>query len=167
MLGGHSPALRQGCLRSILACKAPRRISPVEATTTCRIIVVDEGAATHFARRIKVWNGLTCGIEHLELGIHKVATEATVRTHTHSEHVVRAGGEPTGLSAWLRDTYDLSDRESEIALLIAQGRSKTYIAEHLFLSENTVRTHAKNAYAKLDVHSKQELMDLMEQAAND
>lgn len=74
---------------------------------------------------------------------------------------------PTGLSAWLRDTYDLSDRESEIALLIAQGRSKTYIAEQLFLSENTVRTHAKNAYIKLDVHSKQELMDLIEQVAND
>lgn len=69
MLGGHSPALRQGRLCGILACKAPRRISPVEAATTCRIIVVDEGAATHFARRIKVWNRLTCGIEHLELSM--------------------------------------------------------------------------------------------------
>ena len=47
-----------------------------------------------------------------------------------------------------------------MALLIAQGRSKAYIAEALFLSENTVRTHAKNVYAKLGVHSKQELIDL-------
>lgn len=63
---------------------------------------------------------------------------------------------------WLRVTFDLSDREAEIAALIAQGRSKTYIAEQLFLSENTVRTHAKNAYAKAGVHSKQELMDLLQ-----
>ena len=48
-----------------------------------------------------------------------------------------------------------------MALLIAQGRSKTYIAEQLYLSENTVRTHAKNAYAKMGVHSKQALIDLV------
>lgn len=65
-------------------------------------------------------------------------------------------------SGWLRDAFDLSDREAEVALLIAQGRSKTYIAEQLFLSENTVRTHAKNAYAKIGVHSKQELIDLLQ-----
>lgn len=49
-----------------------------------------------------------------------------------------------------------------MALLIAQGRSKSYIAEALCLSENTVRTHAKNVYTKLDVHSKQELIDLLQ-----
>lgn len=65
-------------------------------------------------------------------------------------------------AGWLRDAFDLSDREAEVAALIAQGRSKTYIAEQLFLSENTVRTHAKNAYAKAGVHSKQELMDLLQ-----
>ena len=59
-------------------------------------------------------------------------------------------------------TYQLSPRETEIALLIAQGRSKAYIADALCLSENTVRTHAKNVYAKLDVHSKQELIDLLQ-----
>lgn len=64
---------------------------------------------------------------------------------------------------WLRAAYDLSERETEVALLIAQGRSKSYIAEALCLSENTVRTHAKNVYAKLGVHSKQELIDLMQE----
>lgn len=63
---------------------------------------------------------------------------------------------------WFRDEFDLSERETEVALLIAQGRSKAYIADALCLSENTVRTHAKNVYTKLDVHSKQELIDLLQ-----
>lgn len=63
---------------------------------------------------------------------------------------------------WFREAFDLSERETEVALLIAQGRSKGYIAETLCLSENTVRTHAKNVYTKLDVHSKQELIDLLQ-----
>ena len=49
-----------------------------------------------------------------------------------------------------------------MAALIVQGRSKAYIASLLYLSENTVRTHTKTLYAKLDVHSKQELIDLFQ-----
>ena len=55
----------------------------------------------------------------------------------------------------------LTDREGQIMQLICQGRSKGYIAENLCISENTVRSHARHLYAKLGVHSKQELLDLM------
>ena len=63
---------------------------------------------------------------------------------------------------WMADDRNLTQREIEVALLIATGRSKAVIAKKLFVSENTVRTHAKNAYAKLGVHSKQQLMDVLE-----
>jgi DNA-binding CsgD family transcriptional regulator len=66
------------------------------------------------------------------------------------------------LVAWMADDRNLTQREIEVALLIATGRSKAVIAKKLFVSENTVRTHAKNAYAKLGVHSKQQLMDVLE-----
>ena len=36
------------------------------------------------------------------------------------------------------------------------------IAKQLFISENTVRSHSKSIYKKLDIHSKQELLDLLE-----
>ena len=36
------------------------------------------------------------------------------------------------------------------------------IAEELVISENTVRMHSKRIYAKLDIHKKQELLDLIE-----
>ena len=75
-------------------------------------------------------------------------------------NAAETGADANEAGDWLRDTFDLSERETQVALLIAQGRSKAYIAEALFLSENTVRTHAKNVYAKLGVHSKQELIDL-------
>lgn len=37
---------------------------------------------------------------------------------------------------------------------------KSYIAETLYLTENTVRSLTKHIYTKVDVHSKQELMNL-------
>ena len=61
----------------------------------------------------------------------------------------------------IQDQYGLSARETEVAELIARGRSMAAIAEELFVSENTVRTHAKHIYTKLDIHSRQELGDLL------
>lgn len=63
----------------------------------------------------------------------------------------------------LAQKLKLTPREHEILELMARGRSKTYIAEAFFISENTVRGHVKHLYAKLDVHSKQELVDRVEQ----
>ncbi|MFQ9179720.1 MAG: response regulator transcription factor [Eggerthella lenta] len=57
----------------------------------------------------------------------------------------------------------LTAREVEVLQLLCKGRSKSYIAESLFISENTVRSHSKHIYAKLDVHSKQEILDLIAQ----
>lgn len=45
--------------------------------------------------------------------------------------------------------------------LYAHGRSATYIADELDISPQTVKTHLKRAYAKLDVHSRQDLLDLL------
>lgn len=61
----------------------------------------------------------------------------------------------------LKDGFDLTDREVEVMKLIAAGRSRSYIADALFISENTVRWHAKRLYAKLGIHSKQELLTLV------
>ena len=33
--------------------------------------------------------------------------------------------------------------------------------ERLVISENTVRTHAKHIYTKLDIHRRQELLDML------
>jgi LuxR family maltose regulon positive regulatory protein len=51
-------------------------------------------------------------------------------------------------------TASLSEREIEVLQLIAAGFSNQEIADRLFISLNTVRTHTKNINAKLDVHSR-------------
>ena len=52
--------------------------------------------------------------------------------------------------------YQLSPRETEIAMLIAQGRDSAHIEKKLFLSRSTVQTHRMHLYQKLDIHNRQE-----------
>jgi DNA-binding CsgD family transcriptional regulator/F0F1-type ATP synthase assembly protein I len=58
--------------------------------------------------------------------------------------------------------YSLSDRETEVLGYLIKGRSATFISGELYLSINTVKSYMKTLYAKLDVHSKQELINLVE-----
>lgn len=56
----------------------------------------------------------------------------------------------------------LTEREREVMGLLARGRNSSYVQEALVLSYNTVKTHVKRIYRKLDVHSQQDLIDLVE-----
>jgi len=53
----------------------------------------------------------------------------------------------------------LTDRELQVLRLLTTRLSSTEIADQLFLSPNTVRSHIKNIYSKLDVHSRQGALD--------
>ncbi|WP_080801766.1 helix-turn-helix transcriptional regulator [Arabiibacter massiliensis] len=66
-------------------------------------------------------------------------------------------------SAALAKRCRLTPRETELLELLAHGRNGPFIQEKLVLSRNTVKTHVANIYAKLDVHSQQELIDLVQQ----
>ncbi|PCE66287.1 LuxR C-terminal-related transcriptional regulator [Sediminicola luteus] len=50
--------------------------------------------------------------------------------------------------------FELSNREVEVLELITKGYSNNEIAEALFVSQNTVKTHIKNIYLKLDVKNR-------------
>lgn len=56
----------------------------------------------------------------------------------------------------------LSKRESEVFRYLARGYTQAYIAEQLFISENTVRTHVRRIHAKLGVSSRSELLELVD-----
>lgn len=60
--------------------------------------------------------------------------------------------------------YQLSPRETEIFFMVAKGRNAEYIQQELVISTHTAKTHIANIYRKLDVHSSQELLDLVEEA---
>lgn len=61
----------------------------------------------------------------------------------------------------LVDQHGLTERETEIVFLIAQGFTQSYVAQSLLISHNTVRSHMKHIYTKLDIHSKNELLNIL------
>lgn len=60
----------------------------------------------------------------------------------------------------------LSRREKDVLRCLAMGYDSGTAAQRLQVSWNTVRTHTRNVYAKLDIHSRQELIALVDQATD-
>jgi ATP/maltotriose-dependent transcriptional regulator MalT len=57
--------------------------------------------------------------------------------------------EPFALNSGKREELGITPRELEILGLIAQGMSNREIAQKLFVSENTVKTHSSRVLDKL------------------
>lgn len=58
------------------------------------------------------------------------------------------------MSPLLSDNF--SSRELEVLRCLAAGFSNKKIAEQLFISKNTVKTHIQNIYHKLEVNNRTE-----------
>ncbi len=85
----------------------------------------------------------------LGLKLTRPAAEVVVREVVEREVPVPAS------TAFVRDqarveALGLTPRELEILACIAEGLSNQGIAERLFVSENTVKTHASRVFDKLD-----------------
>ena len=61
----------------------------------------------------------------------------------------------------LADEYGLTPREEQIVVLTACGLDSPALARELGVSDNTVRTHKRNAYKKLGAHSKQDVLAML------
>lgn len=88
------------------------------------------------------------GVKELELPQKTVVQETTIEDRC----------------AALSEEWGLTKREQEIFVMLARGRNVAYIQDHYTISRNTVKSHIKHIYAKLGVHSHQELIDLVEGA---
>jgi len=55
----------------------------------------------------------------------------------------------------------LTNRERQILDLLSQGKSNKDMAEQLFVSESTIKTHVYKLYKKLDVHRRQDAITLL------
>lgn len=57
--------------------------------------------------------------------------------------------------------YEITPRESEVLMQIVKGKSYSEIAELLFISMPTVKTHISRAYKKMNISNKIELINLL------
>lgn len=55
----------------------------------------------------------------------------------------------------------LTPREAEVLVELAHGHGSGYIAQALYISSNTARTHMKNIYRKLGIGSREELLEII------
>lgn len=62
--------------------------------------------------------------------------------------------------------YGLTKREVEITLLISQGKQYKYIGYDLFISLDTVKSHVKNIFRKVEVNDKTELVYKLNQESD-
>lgn len=56
----------------------------------------------------------------------------------------------------------LSPRERDVFDLLVRGRSIDFIAQSLTISFNTAKSHIRHIYVKTDVHSREELVALID-----
>ncbi len=66
----------------------------------------------------------------------------------------------TRLLEFLQISYELSNREKEIAALLLRNFSNTQICDSLFISFNTVKTHTRNIYQKTGTTNRKEFIKL-------
>lgn len=89
-----------------------------------------------------------------ESGFERPSSEAEVKSSPRSSWRLRCKA--------VSEKYGLSERQQEILLLLTQGRNAKYIEAALVISLSTVQTHIRNIYRKVGVHSRQELIDVIE-----
>lgn len=58
--------------------------------------------------------------------------------------------------------FTLTRREADVLSLLVHGRTAEPIAKTLGISPATAKTHIRNVYTKLNVHTQQEVIDLLE-----
>jgi DNA-binding CsgD family transcriptional regulator len=62
-------------------------------------------------------------------------------------------------------SYELTDRQAQVFELLVQGKSVKKMQETLHLSKGTINAHIAHIYRKLDIHSKDEAMEIVENCA--
>lgn len=84
---------------------------------------------------------------------HSAAHSASAHAHRPPKHI-------PGRMAVAAEVFQLTGREAEIAELLSSGHTYKMISHELFISENTVKTHIKNIYSKMNVRNKTEFLEM-------
>ena len=110
------------------------------------------------------------GYDALQTHIEKQQVEDEPQQETDGEEVgaaevdakIRAKGRFHARCEEIADCYMLSRRETEVMFLLAKGHNAAFIQDKLCISKSTAKTHINHIYRKLDIHTQQELLNMVE-----
>jgi ATP/maltotriose-dependent transcriptional regulator MalT len=94
------------------------------------------------------------------LGIRLTGQRQIVAVKEVAAQVAHPGREPFAVNERKRDELGITPRELEILGLVALGLSNREIADKLFVSENTVKTHCSRAFDKLGARRRTQAVQL-------
>lgn len=96
--------------------------------------------------------------ENMEKAFHEQEEEGRIL-----KEAVFDGNEKLDVACSLASAkYGLTKRESEVLAYLARGRDAAFICNELVLARDTVKGYMKRIYAKMGVHSKQEVINVIE-----
>lgn len=108
---------------------------------------------------LEIYGGLTAAT-FATLGIWLGRKMAKTREKIVLMEVPVPSDQPFALNEKKRDDLEITPRELEVLELIAQGMSNREIAEKLFVSENTIKTHSSRVFDKLGAKRRTQAVQL-------
>ncbi len=78
-----------------------------------------------------------------------------------SDDQLREKSRLAALSSTLIADYQLSPREAEVLQLLSQKKTVCEIKDELFISQGTAKAHIAHIYRKMDLHTREELYELL------
>lgn len=111
---------------------------------------------------------LTLGVAYVVVLGGFLATGVFLRKGTDPDEPATSGsnldarGKLTFSLEELSTRYGLTAREEDVLEQLLRGKSISAIATDFFLSKNTVRSHVAHIYQKMDVHTRDELLELVD-----
>jgi DNA-binding CsgD family transcriptional regulator len=109
---------------------------------------------------VEIYSGLiaaTFAALGIWLGLRLTGTRRSLAA---KEEASTAAGEPWVSDERRREDLGITRREFEVLVLIAEGMSNREIAEKLFVSENTVKTHSSRVFDKLGAKRRTQAVQL-------
>lgn len=102
--------------------------------------------------------GKTANADEIAAAIRKVAAGEKVLSQSSMDKVLMSFASPAENNQKRRLDLVLTARELEVLRLIANGLGNQEIADQLFISSLTVKTHVRKIMTKLEVHDRSQLV---------
>ncbi|MEV7419596.1 response regulator transcription factor [Streptomyces sp. NPDC089919] len=143
--------------------EATRRLSaehPEVAVVVLTTFADDESILAALGAGARGYLTKNAGRQDIARAIRAASAGQSVLDREVQARLLAAAGAPRPAAAPVALPGDLTSREREVLALIGQGLPNRAIAERLFISEATVKTHINNLFAKAGTRDRAEAVRL-------